>query len=75
MMQMRRIDDDNSKRDKLDINLADEELGIYSINHSQLKTQRGHRTNIRSNNINNKYETFGRDGGVNYVYGPTTARK
>jgi len=51
--------------DKLDINFVD---GEYSIYHSQLK-RKGHRTNIRANNINNKYNTSnGRDAErVNYV--------
>jgi len=40
--------------DKLDINFVD---GEYSIYHSQFK-RKAHQTNIRPNNINNKYNTF-----------------
>lgn len=58
--------------DKLDINFVD---GEYSIYHSQLK-RKGHRTNIRANNINNKYNTFsGRDAESELCYGRTTAHR
>lgn len=42
--------------DKLDINFVD---GEYSIYHSQFK-RKAHQTNIRPNNINNKYNTIQR---------------
>lgn len=54
--------------DKLDINFVD---GDYPIYHSQFK-RKAHRTNIRPNNINNKYNTSGGSGTNELCYGRTT---
>lgn len=74
-MQIHCIDNDNRGGDKLDINFVD---GEYSIYHSQFK-RKAHQTNIRPNNINNKYNTSSGRGRerrrMNYMLWPSNAER